>query len=142
VSLTIDANVWLAAASDREPHREISARFLAQVLASTEPLESPLLLQVEIVGAIARKTGRVQDAQELLREVTSIRAQHWHQLDAGLTSAACALSADLRLRGADAIYVAVAARTGGALITLNREIHSRAGAVISVMGPDAWGTRR
>jgi hypothetical protein len=57
VRLTIDANVWLAAADPREPSQDISVRFLDLALGSDETLESPLLLQVQLVGATARKTG-------------------------------------------------------------------------------------
>jgi predicted nucleic acid-binding protein len=142
VSLTIDANVWLSAADPREGHQEASAQFLAVVLGSTETLDSPLLLQVELVGALARKSGGSEDGLQLLKEVTSIPSQRWHPLDVELTSAACALAGELRLRGAEAVYVAVAAQAGSTFITLDREVQARAGRVIPVSTPALWMTSR
>jgi predicted nucleic acid-binding protein len=62
----------------------------------------------------------------------------WHALDEDLTSAACALAGELRLRGADAVYAAVAARMASTLITLDREIQVRAGQHVSGLTPELW----
>jgi hypothetical protein len=71
VSLTIDANVWLAAADPRDPSQDIRLRFLDVALGSDETLESPLLLEVELVGATARKTGDSAYARRLLHEIAN-----------------------------------------------------------------------
>lgn len=56
-------------------------------------------------------------------------------LDRVVLYEATALAAELRLRGADAIYVAVAVREGLPLITWDRQVLGRAGTVVSVLSP-------
>jgi len=44
-------------------------------------------------------------------------------------------AANLRLRGADALYVAVAARLGVPLVTFDQELASRAALAVDVITP-------
>lgn len=138
MSLTIDANLWLAAGDPAEPSEEVSSQFLLTVVASNETIESPLLLQVEIAGAAARKTRNAEDALRFVHEVSVVATHTWHVLDGALAASASALASRLFLRGADAVYVAVAALTGSTLITLDRELIRRSASVIPVLTPQVW----
>lgn len=138
MSLTIDANIWLASSDPREPGGAACGDVLVAVSALGERLESPTLLQVEIAGATSRKTGNNRFAEEFLQEVLGHSAHHWHALDSTLAAAAAALAIACRLRGADAVYVAVAALTGSTLITLDREMQRRVEHLIDAVTPEEW----
>jgi predicted nucleic acid-binding protein len=56
-------------------------------------------------------------------------------LDDTLAQDAAELAADRALRGADALYVAVARRYGCALVTLDREQRERAAPVVRTLTP-------
>ena len=56
-------------------------------------------------------------------------------LDEVLARQAADVAAQHRLRGADAVYVAVALRFGSTLVTLDREQHDRAAAVLHTRYP-------
>lgn len=56
-------------------------------------------------------------------------------IDDGLAHEAAELAADRALRGADAVYVAVARRHGCALVTLDRLQRERAAAVVRTLTP-------
>ena len=60
-----------------------------------------------------------------------------HDLDIDEMAVAARLAGDLRLRAADAVYVAVA-RTAGALITLDTELRERAASEVAVQSPAQW----
>jgi predicted nucleic acid-binding protein len=58
------------------------------------------------------------------------------EIDEGLGRLAAELAASLRLRGADAVYVAVASVTGERLVTWDREVVSRAARAVDAGFPE------
>lgn len=68
----------------------------------------------------------------MLRDLHTIRLI---PLDDTLAQEAAELAADRALRGADAVYVAVARRHGCALVSLDREQRERAAAVVRALTP-------
>ncbi len=58
-------------------------------------------------------------------------------LDDALIDEAAEIAADRALKGADAVYVAVARRHRSILVTLDREQRERAAALVAVMTPTA-----
>lgn len=58
-------------------------------------------------------------------------------LDDALIDEAAEIAADRALKGADAVYVAVARRHRAILVTLDREQRERAAALVAVMTPTA-----
>ena len=63
-------------------------------------------------------------------------------LDASLAVESMRLAAKLRLRGADAVYVALAATCREPLITLDAEMLERARDVTETLTPEQWLERR
>jgi predicted nucleic acid-binding protein len=89
------------------------------------PIIVPTLLLAETAAAIA--SGR--DDADLARGFSAAlhRLPHivWVPVDTTLAQQAADLAAQHRLRGSDAVYVAVALRFGSTLITLDREQRER-----------------
>ena len=71
------------------------------------------------------------------RRVIELPGLVLHDLGIDEMAVAARLASDLRLRAADAVYVAVA-RTGGALITLDAELRDRAASVVAAHSPAEW----
>lgn len=63
-----------------------------------------------------------------------------HSVDEALALEASDLAKDLRLRGADSVYVALAARFGLPLVTWDQELLERAASRIDVRIPGAGPT--
>ncbi len=61
-----------------------------------------------------------------------------HGLDAVAALRAATLASDLRLRAADAVYVATALAAGSVLITLDHEVVDRAASVVRALTPMDW----
>ena len=96
----------------------------------------PTLALSEITGAISRVSNDLDRARAVLAQFEQLPSVPFHALDRELATAAANIAIDLRLRGADAVYVALAARHGLPLITWDRELLERAAGRIEVRKPE------
>jgi len=97
-----------------------SQAFLAQVQRQCVPTFCPTLLLVEVAAAIARALDDTGCAVALATELRGLPNQTLVSLDEALADCAADLAATARLRGADAVYAAVAQQYGTTLVTLDR----------------------
>ena len=136
--MVVDASVWVAAFLTRDVHREEVLAFLRRIMERGEAVSIPALALAEIGGAIARRSNAIDPAN---RAVAFIREQRWLEvvpIDGALADAAAGLAIAHRLRGADAVYAALAATRGVPLVTLDREMIDRAGGAFKSMLPVDW----
>jgi len=91
-----------------------------------------VLLLSEVGGAIARQTRSPETAVQALKLIESLPGLRLVPVDHRLGRASADLAARLRLRGADAVYVAVAAHLKIPLVTLDAEQKGRAQELIEV----------
>jgi predicted nucleic acid-binding protein len=138
VSLTIDASVWVALSDPSEREHETCRRFFRQIRTQLSELRTPTFLLVEVAAAAARKSRDTDVGLNLARRVRSLPMQQWYPLDDELTQVAERLGARLFLRGADAVYAAVAAATDSTLVTLDRELATRSSPDIPTISPADW----
>ena len=89
----------------------------------------------EVASAARRATGDASFAARLVAELTSDRLLSFESTDLDHARAGAQLAADHSLKGCDAIYVALAAERGEALVTLDREQAQRARTVVTVIVP-------
>ena len=94
---------------------------------------SPAFLLVEVAGAISRRAGDPALAKQAISLVQQIPGVRLVSLNRDLMQTAASLAADLGLRGADALYVAVAAYLRAPLATLDHEQKQRATSLIAVL---------
>lgn len=140
--MIVDASVWVASVLDKDAHHEISLAFMHRFLMERQIATVPLLVWAEIAGAVARRTG---DTDKGMKVAELIAAKTWVRgvpLDASLAGESMRLAAKLRLRGADAVYVALAATCREPLITLDAEMLERARGVADVFTPEQWLQKR
>jgi predicted nucleic acid-binding protein len=131
----LDASVCVAIFHQDEPGHPAATAWLAAAIAAGEPIVAPVLLLAEVAGALARAV--LDDrfpmaAVELLR---SRRLVELFPIDEKLAGSAAALAAALRIRGADALYVALADQLGIPLITFDRQQLERGGQVVTARAP-------
>jgi predicted nucleic acid-binding protein len=81
-----------------------------------------------------RQTGTVL-ARRFVEQVAGLPGLNLITLDAVLAREAAALAINQRLRGADAVYAAVALRFGATLVTRDREQMERTRAVTATLSP-------
>ena len=124
--------MWVARSSPNETHHAAAVRWL-DAHADGE-VTIPTLALAEVAGALARRFSS-SAAERSLAEIRALPRLEVVPLDEELAAEAATLAIAHRLRGADAVYVALAARLRVSLVTLDREVASRVAAVINVVQP-------
>lgn len=133
--LTIDASVWVSGDSPNEPDSASSRAFLDRVATESTVVIVPTLLRVEIAAAISRVRNNPVLAKEYSEKLAALPFVQWVTLDPALAEHAARLAADHFLRGADAVYAAVALVHGCELISLDQEHLTRVTSVVRVRTP-------
>jgi predicted nucleic acid-binding protein len=132
---TVDASVFVNAFVPTEADHEQSQRLLVLLQANSVPMVVPTLLLPEVAATIARSHGDALLAQRFVAALARLPNLILVPLDLPLARQAVQVAADHRLRGADAIYVAVALRFGCILVSLDREQLNRVPAVLTTRHP-------
>ena len=131
----IDASVYVSALQPAEADHAASRRLLADLQARQTPVACPTLVWAEVAAALARGT---HDPALARAAVSLLRRLPYHRyvpLDSALASMAAAAAARCQLRGADAVYVALAQRLNWTLVTLDAEQSHRALPLVRVVRP-------
>ena len=134
MSIVLDASVWVSAVIPDDVHHETTRPWLSRV-SSTDTLVTPTLGLLETAGAVARRTGssalarRVVNAIERLPNVVVVIP------DAELWTLAVEAASGRGLRGADALYVALAHALGMPLATWDDDQRRRARRYIKTVTP-------
>lgn len=132
----IDASVYVSRLKATEAGHAASKRLLDALQAQRIPVSCPNLVWPEVAAAVARGT---RDPTLGLTAAVILRRLPFHAfvpLDNRLASSAAELSAKCGLRGADAVYVALAQRLNCALVTLDDEQHNHATDAVITYSPD------
>lgn len=134
---TIDASVFVAARRTQEGKSAVSRDLLQLLREANIPLIEPTILPVEIAAALARAGEEPTWAAEYAELVMAFPHLTFRPLDERAARRALAIATQCRLRGADAMYVTVAAQYGARLVTLDAEQLERAPAAVHACKPDA-----
>ncbi|MGO9515318.1 MAG: PIN domain-containing protein [Steroidobacteraceae bacterium] len=136
--MIVDASVWVAVFRANDSHHADGIAFLEAALARLEDLHVPNLALAEIAGVFARQTGNTRLAARTVRAVLALPRVQRHELSHPLADRAAALAARCKLRGADAVYAALAEALEAPLITLDQEILERAKRIVRTLTPGEW----
>jgi predicted nucleic acid-binding protein len=131
----LDASVWIGWLLADDAHHASSRRWLIEYLAGGGRLVAPMILLAEVGGAVARRTGDTALAHRAVQGFLRLPSLRLVTVGQRLGASAAELAVDLRLRGADALYVATADYLGVPLVTWDQEQVSRARPRIAVYTP-------
>jgi predicted nucleic acid-binding protein len=134
---TVDASVWVNGFDQRESGHETSRQLLELLRARTIPIVEPMIVLAEVAGAISRTRQDPTRAEAFAITLGQLSNVTILPLDEALGQQALALAAQHGLRGADAVYGAVAQQAGCTLISLDNEHLTRLSSVISVQTPES-----
>jgi predicted nucleic acid-binding protein len=132
---TIDASVFVNAFNPYEDGHAQSNRFMRWIYDEKMPVIVPTLLLPELAAAIGRGRQDVDLARSFVERVHGLAYFTFVALTDDLALLSADVAARYRLRGSDAIYVAVAQAYGATLVTLDREQRERADVVAPTRSP-------
>lgn len=132
---TVDASVFVNAFNYAEVDYEISQAFLRRLHDQDRPILVPTLIFAEIAAGIARGRGDSELARNYVLEIAEFPHITTVAIDESLALESADLAARSRIRGCDAIYVAVAHRFGATLVTRDRQQRERAAGHVPVFTP-------
>lgn len=132
---TVDASVWVNYASPAEPGHDASRAFIRTARSRGEKIIVPTLLLPEVVGAISRVRNDTKLGEIIGKRIIALPMIRWVDLDLELAQRAAQLAATHRVRGADAVYAAVALSHGCDLVSLDHEHLTRLPSVLTTLTP-------
>lgn len=132
----IDASALVGAFTPSEEAHLSCKALLREVRLSGAAIVLPTLAIVEIAAAIGRGQGKPDLGYAFAAEVRRYPELTLINLDESLAKSSAEIASRYRLRGSDAVYVAVARRFGATLVTLDREQQERAAALVPVQRPE------
>ncbi len=127
--MVIDANVWVAAADPADRFCKESRKFITRTLDENKKIHLPTFAHVEIACALSRRLRDSHKGQQLAGMVFDIPSIREIALDTKLLADAVRIGSEYFLRAADAIYLAVARKLSVELISWDKELIQRAGAI-------------
>lgn len=133
---TLDANIFVRDLNPREPNHAVCRDLLEHLATQRIRIIAPLLLLVEVAGTLSRELRdpmRGRMAMTMLQELPNLTLV---ALDQSLARLAAEIAADRSLRGADAVYVAVARQYGCTLVSLDREQRERSATIVITQTPE------
>ena len=133
---TVDASVFVNAFNPHEEGHAESLQILAAIQNRGDPMIVPTLLVPEIAAAVARASDDSAGALQYAHASVALPHVMLVVLTPALARQAAALAASHRLRGADAVYLAVARRYGTILVSRDGEQRTRGSAVAICQTPE------
>lgn len=133
--IVTDASVWVSHLIAQDARHSISREWLTRVVSDGIVIVAPGLLLAEVAGAIARRTKDPDLGHRAVAHLLSTPDLRLVDQDETLSLAAARLAADQRVRGADALYIAVANQLDIPLVSWDQEQIERAAELVQAVTP-------
>ena len=139
MNYVVDASVFVSAAQIKDVHYADSVAFFRQLGATPDVnVFCPTLLLPEYAAAIARRTDDTSLAESLIEILETMWGLRLESLTENRSRRAAKIAAQHRLRGADAVYVALAEEIDAVLITWDNEMLERSASIVQTSTPAQW----
>jgi predicted nucleic acid-binding protein len=131
--MVVDANVWISAFILQDVHHGVCRSWLAERLEAEDRLVVPTLVLPEVAGAVRRRSADPRLSEKAVQAILHVPGLRLVSVDRDVGDRAARIAVDVALRGADAVYVAVAQLLSLPLVTLDAEIGERAKAIVTLV---------
>ena len=130
--IVVDASIFVSYLVSEDRFHVLCKNWLNKERSNDVILVSPSLMLVEVAGAISRRTGNSQLAERTIHSFNHLNGLRLVGMNQTLVEAGAILATRLGLRGADAIYVAVAQELNIPLATLDSDQRTRAANAVRI----------
>ena len=131
----LDASIYIALINAHEKDHARSWTWFEQAQKAQEPIMAPVILLAEVAAALSRGLGDAALAHRVVRQLSQSDIVDLVPVTLTLAQQAASLAADHRIRGCDAVYVAMADQFGDYLVTLDRQQLDRGAAIVDTREP-------
>jgi len=131
----VDASVFVAAVSPDETHHDQAVVWLNWALAETDTLDVPAIVLSEVAAAISRGQDDNDLAKRALNLLLGTDLIQIFPVTQEMAKRAAEIGIEQRIRGCDAVYVALAEQLGTNLVSLDQQQVERGTAVIPTRHP-------
>lgn len=131
----IDASVCVSLFRADDPGHAASLRWLKGVLAGDELIVSPVLLLPEVAAALGRGLGEAELPCQVVELLRARQIIDLLPVSEALAARAAEIAARQKIRGCDAVYVALAEQLEMELVTLDRQQLERGAEVVATRSP-------
>ncbi len=131
----IDASVYIALVNTQEKDHASSWVWFEQAQAAQEPIVAPVILLAEVAAALSRGIGDLKLAHRVVQQLRHSSVIELLPVTLVMAERAATIAADHRIRGCDALYVALADQLRDRLITLDRQQLERSAAIVVAVQP-------
>lgn len=135
--IVADVSVWVNRFLPEDAFHQASRAWLIETTTAGVALVAPAIVLAEVSGSIARRTGNDQLGYQIAQQIRQLSTLQLLSVDdaLGQLAARVASTSTYRLRGADAVYLAVAQRLQIPLVSWDREQLERAAALVRTYQP-------
>jgi predicted nucleic acid-binding protein len=131
----IDASFYVALINAHEKDHARSWAWFEQAKAEQEPIVAPVILLAEVAAALRRGVGDLALAHRVVQQLERSGVIELVPVTLAMAERAATIAADHRIRGCDAVYVALADQLGDCLVTLDQQQLERSTAIVSAREP-------
>jgi predicted nucleic acid-binding protein len=137
----IDASVYVALVNAHERDHSSSWAWFEQALVADEAIVAPVILLSEVAAALGRGLGDLMLARRVVQQLVHSEVVELIPITLAMAEQAALIAAEHRIRGCDAVYVALADQLSDTLVTLDRQQLERGAALVDVRAPQSLISR-
>jgi predicted nucleic acid-binding protein len=131
----IDASVYVALVNAHERDHSDSWAWFEQTRAADESIVAPVILLSEVAAALGRGVGDPTLVRRVVQQLVRSEVVELIPVTLAMAEQAALIAAEHRIRGCDAVYVALADQLSDTLVTLDRQQLERGAALVDVRVP-------
>lgn len=131
----IDASVYIALMNVHEESHNRCWAWFDSAQKKREAIVAPVILLAEVSAALNRGIGDPELAHRVVEQLKRSGVIELIPVTLAIADRAATIAAVHRIRGCDAIYVALADQSSAPLVTLDRQQLDRATALVNVLEP-------
>ena len=131
----IDASVYVALVNAHEKEHASSWAWFEQARAAGESFVAPVILLAEVAAALSRGMGDPTLAHRVVQQLAHAEVVELIPITMAMAEQAAEIAAEHRIRGCDALYLALADQLSDTLVTLDRQQLERGAALVTIRAP-------
>jgi predicted nucleic acid-binding protein len=133
--IVVDTSVYVALMNKEDVGHEVSRRWFESVVRNGERLVAPVIIMAEAGAAITRGLNDPAFGQQVVEQISQLSFLELIPIDYSLAELAAGIAVNYRIRGCDALFVALAQQRSEPLVTLDKQQRERGQAAVTVIEP-------